>query len=151
MRTIFLFLLLSLPLMAQINGVQHGQGTIRSDSVYFGAGTATVDSVKIYDFRFANYWYSIVFEGNANSPVDSVIITKGTLRFNDAGVLQDTVWGNQINWKDSTWTDVNTLINNTVGVHYTAFEPVVNLLKIEFLNAWANLNTRKLKYVLNYK
>lgn len=133
---------------AQEYGERVGEGYTWSDSIYYGAGTATVDSVKIYDMRINYAWFSIIFEGNANTTVDSVVVRKGAVRKNNQGVVQDTVWGNQISWKDSSWSTVNTLINNTVGTHYTAFEPVVHLLKMEFLNTWAGDSDRKLKYIL---
>ena len=148
MKKLILFLmLLTVPIIAQSQGLLYGGGVILTDSLYYGTPG---DSVNIYDLRFNQMWMSIIIEGNSNSPVDSIAVRKGSLVFNDAGVAIDTVWGNQIDWKDSTWTDVNTLVNNSTGVHYTAFEPIVQFIKLEILNARANLPTRKLQYTLQY-
>ena len=125
-----------------------GGGVSWGDSVYYGGGSAAGDSVKLYRVNLRHTWYSIIFQGNANTTTDSIIVTKGATIRNHSGDSTGFYWGNQISWKDSVWGGVNTLINNTIGVHYTAFEPVVEFIKIEFLNDFATDSDRKLRYVL---
>ena len=147
-KFLFWLLLLTVPVIAQTQGKYVGRGYSWSDSIYYGAGTATVDSVKIYNMGIKYDWYSLILKGNANTTVDSLIITRGAIGYTEQKAAVDTVWGDQFTWKDSSWTAVNTVINNTVGVDYTAFEPLVHLLKIEYLNHWGTDSDRKTRYIL---
>ena len=101
--------------------------------------------------RFNHDWYKIILEGDANSPIDSLSFDIGTIRFDNTGAVVDTVWGNQVTVKDSTWSSVNTLINNTVGTHYILFDPLINLLRINLDNHHGTLATRSASYTLQAK
>jgi len=136
-------ILLASVTQAQVNGLQHGAGQIWSDSLYYGTPG---DSTRVYDMRFAHLWYKIILEGDANSPVDSLAARVGSIRFDNTGAVVDTVWGNQVALKDSTWSDVNTMINNTAGTHYFFFDPIINLLELRLLNLRSTVVTRSVSF-----
>ena len=131
---------------AQRTGVIVGAGTIWTDSLGFstdGGGTdGDNDSSWVFDTRFSHNWYKIIMEGNTNSPVDSVYMRSGSVRYNEAKVPVDTIWGSWIAIKDSAWGDINVMINNTVGKDFLVFSPVMQLWEFGLLNHRGGLVTR---------
>ena len=134
-KLIFLIILLAGVTLGQTKGKQVSDGTIWTDSLGFGT-VATSDSVWIFNANFSHDWYRFVVEGNSNSPVDSVKVQAGTIRYTQAGVAVDTMWGSWATLKDSVWNDINTIVNNSVGRDFLLFNPVVQLLKLSLLNEW---------------
>lgn len=133
---------------AQRTGVNTGNGTIWSDSLGYstnGGGTdGDNDSSWVFDTKFAHSWFKVFIKGNANSPVDSAFMRTGSLTYDEAKNIIDTVWGSWLALKDSSWSDVNVMINNTVGKDYLVFCPVVQLLEFGLLNQRGGLVTRNL-------
>ncbi len=128
---------------AQTGGKLVGGGVVWTDSLGYGtAGTAVDDSVIVLDVNFANSWYKIIVEGNANAQADSFAVQSGSVRYSQGGKAIDTVWGSWMAVKDSAWGDINTMINNTVGKDFLLFSPVVQLLKFTLLNYRAAIPTR---------
>ena len=145
MRTFFAALIFSISLIgigsAQINGKAIGSASTWTDSLGYGVVAAS-DSVLILDTSFSNEWYRIFVKGNSNSPVDSIGIKAGAVRYTNSGVAVDTVWGSYSTLKDSSWSNANTIVNNTVGKDYTLFNPAIQLLKFSLLNHRGGLITR---------
>lgn len=145
MKKLILFLmLLSGIIVAQTRGVTVGDGVIWTKTLKFGT-SAVRDSVWILPTNFAYDWFRIFIKGNSNSPVDSIGVKAGTIRYNQAQNKVDTVWGSYSTLKDSSWGNVNLIINNTVGKDYTLFNPVVQLLRFKILNNRAVRPTRSLE------
>lgn len=147
MKTLFATILLSLSLIgvnySQVQGLPIGDATIWTDSVgYSGSDTlAVADSVWTLKVDFNNEWYRIFIAGNSNSPVDSIYIKAGTIRYRGKTAI-DTLWGSYATLKDSGWNTVNVIVNNTVGKDFTLFNPVTQLLQIGLLNYRGVLPTR---------
>lgn len=137
----------SIPIFAQMNGKSVGEGVIWTDSIKYS--TSVADSSWKINLNFANEWYRIFIKGNANSPVDSVNARLGSITYNEAGRAVDTVWGSWAALKDSSWSDVNTIVNNTVGKDYLLFAPTVQLLELRLLNHRATLPTRVATLTIN--
>lgn len=126
---------------AQTTGKAVGSGYVWTDSLGYGSVAAS-DSVWIINLNFSNGWYRVFFEGNTNSPVDSVYLQLGSIRYNQAKVAVDTVWGSWTTLKDSVWGDINTMVNNTVGKDFLVFSPVAQLARFTLLNDRITLVTR---------
>jgi len=152
MKKLFATLILSILLIgglnAQTGGVAIGNATVWTDSLGYGEVAAS-DSVWILNVGFANEWYRIFLEGNANTASDSVKIQAGSVRYNEAKTATDTVWGTYATLKDSAWTSVNTMINTTTGRDFTLFNPAVQLLKFSLMNHRATLTTRSVTITIN--
>ena len=149
-KILILFLLIAGMSFAQTKGKLVGGGTVWTDSLGYGV-VATSDSVWILDTNFANEWYRIFIKGNTNSPVDSIIIQAGTVRYSEGKAAIDTVWGSWSTVKDSVWGSINTIINNTVGKDFTLFNPATQLLKFSLLNHRAGLVTRNVAITIDAK
>ena len=143
MKKVLLFLILLTGIgLAQTNGKLVGDGVVWTDSLGYTNLDETSDSILTIDMNFSKGWINVFVKGNANSPVDSFYVQAGSVRYSQNGVPKDTVWGSWVAIKDSSWTDINTMINNTVGKDFLFFRPVTQLLQFTLLNARANLVTR---------
>lgn len=140
------FVLLAITAQAQTYGNYVGKGYSWSDSLRYGA--ATSDSTVIYDVGLNYDWFALTLEGNANDTVDSLRVRTGVIRENELGSKVDTLWGSYTSLKDSSWTDVNLAINNTVGVKYIIYDPAIQLLEITLINALSTDADRVCDYVL---
>ena len=142
-KLIFLIIILLAGLtFGQTNGKQVSNGTIWTDSLGYTNLNETSDSVLILNANFSHNWYKIIVAGNANAQADSFVVQSGSVRYDQARDAQDTVWGSWMAVKDSAWTDINYMINNTVGKDFLLFSPVVQLLKFTLLNYRAAIPTR---------
>jgi len=142
MKKLLLFIaLFAVSISAQTAGKLVSDGTVWTDSLGYGV-VATSDSVLILDVNFVYDWFRIFMKGNANSPVDSVYMQAGVVRYNESRTGVDTVWGSWSTVKDSVWGSINTMINNSVGKDFTLFNPATQLLKFSLLNHRATLVTR---------
>lgn len=120
-----------------------------NDSLYCG-GTVTGDSVYTFNLAMRCDWIKIFIVGNSNSPVDTIRIKEGvnTISNLTSQYTGSTVWGSYVTLKDSALNTHNIMINNTVGKSYTIWNPAMGVYKMEFLNAWANLTTRRTSFVI---
>ena len=133
-KLIILIMLMAGFALGQTNGVTVGAGTVWTDTLGYTTLSETSDSVLILDTRFSKDWYRIFVKGNATSEADSFYVQHGSVRYDQAGTAQDTVWGSWATVKDSAWSDHNTMINNTVGKDFLLFSPIHQLLKFTLLN-----------------
>lgn len=145
MKKLLFLIFLPVIMLAQSNGIIAGNGAIWSDSLYYGTPG---DSVRIFDVRFAYDWITITTEGDANSPVDSLIVTPGYLQYTDAGSVVDTIWGSTALFRDNTWTATNRVINTSAGASFLMINPTPQLIKVAIANHRGTLKTRKLTYQL---
>ena len=110
------------------------------------------DSVYIINTNLKFEYARIIIKGSANSPVDSLGIQLGGIRYNNDGTAIDTLWGSFVSLKDSAWNTVQTIVNNTVGKDYSLYTmPVFQLMKVSILNHRATLVTRKLDILVELK
>jgi hypothetical protein len=150
MKRLIILMLVAIPLLvvqAQQTdilslGVKVGDGISYADSLYYGTPGDSSMIIK-WDYRFSIP--QIYLKGNSNSPIDSLEIRTGLVRFNSRGTAIDTIWGRKATLKDSSFTTVYTAINNTVGVDYVIYENSIQLVKIKLLNNRANLVARKVQ------
>ena len=120
--------------LAQTKGKQIGDGTVWTDTLGYTNLSETSDSVLILNTNFAHGWYRIFVAGNANAQADSFVVQAGTVRYDEARDPQDTIWGSWCALKDSAWSDLNVMVNNTVGKDFLMFVPMAQLLKFTLLN-----------------
>ncbi len=125
-----------------------GNGVVYNDTLSYTTAAEPSDSMWIIDTKFNNDWYRFFLKGNANSPVDSVYYQHGTINYDQAEVAVDTFWGSWGAVKDSSWTDINTMINNTVGKDFILFSPIHQLLRFAILNHRGSLPTRTIEVTL---
>ena len=147
-------LLFSGIMFAQSNGKVVGGGVIWTDSLGWNTTDTTgllSDSVLIINVDFTHEWYKVFVHGNANSSVDTVGITTGSIVYNDYGSAIDTVWGSAKTLKDSVWDSINLMINNSTGKDFLIFDPAIQLLKFSLLNYRAALLTRNVIITINAK
>ena len=154
MKTFFAILILSISLIgignAQTGGKAIGDASIWTDSLGFSTTEpAPVDSVWILDVGFSNESYRIFLEGNANSPVDSLGIQVGSVRYNESGKGIDTTWGSYTGVKIAAGTIAIRMVNTATGVDFVLEEPAIQLLKISLLNHRGGLVTRRVPITIN--
>ena len=128
----------------QVNGKLVGGGAVWADSVKYGTPG---DSVNVIDLNMAYDWINITHIGNANSPVDSIGISLGKVRYL-SGVAQDTTWGNSVVLRDSAWAVQNTIVGLATNSDYLLMNPVGWLLRVTLLNHRATLATRSSSYII---
>ena len=133
---------------AQTTGEIVGEGAIWTDSLGYTNLDEDSDSVWVYDMKFAYNWYKIFVEGNANSPVDSFYFRTGSIRYTEAKVETDTVWGSWTPVQDSLFNSIHTMINNSVGKDFLVYTPVAQLVELVLLNTRADLDTRTLVFTI---
>ena len=149
MKTLLFLILLTGVGLTQSRGTVTDGGTIWTDSLGYTNLSETSDSILVIRTSFRYNWYRVLLEGNANSPVDSFYVQAGSVRYNELKVDVDTVWGSWLALKDSSWSDVNTMINNTVGKDYLIFAPMAQMLRFRLLNNRGNLVTRNVVITIN--
>ncbi len=125
-----------------------GGGTVWSDTLSYTTAATPSDSSIIFNVNFSHSWYRIFVEGNANAQADSFYVQYGSVRYNQGGVAVDTVWGSWATVKDSVWSDINTMINNTVGKDFLLFSPIAQLLRFTLLNYRAAIPTRSCRITI---
>jgi len=152
MKKLFATLILSILLIgglnAQTGGVAIGNATVWTDSLGYGEVAAS-DSVWILNVGFANEWYRIFLEGNANSSVDSVAVQTGSVRYNEAKTAVDTVWGSYTGVKIAAGTYVVRMVNTSLGADFILDAPPIQLLKFSLMNHRASLTTRNVTITIN--
>ena len=139
---------------AQSDGKLVGNGAVWTDSLGWNVTDTTgllSDSVWVINMDFTHEWYKIFVEGNANSSVDTIGVTTGSIRYNQYGSPVDTVWGSAKTLKDSVWGSINLMINNATGKDYLIFDPAIQLLKFSLLNYREALLTRNVVITINAK
>lgn len=123
-------------------------GIILSDSLGY-SGSDAGDSTWILKLDFNYDWLRVFIEGNADSPVDSIGIRFGTIRYSPYGSGSqpaDTLWGSYFaTIKDSAYNNCTRIINNTLGKDYFLLAPAVQLVKFEIMNYRAASLTREVK------
>lgn len=137
-------LILSYTSHAQTRGKNVGGGTVWTDSLGYTNLNETSDSILIINMNFSKGWIHLFIEGNATAQADSFYVQAGAVRYDEAKDAQDTIWGSYVAFKDSSWSDINILINNTVGKDFLMFRPVTQLLRFTLLNYRAAIPTRNL-------
>jgi hypothetical protein len=130
-------------------------GTVYNDSIYCG-GTAIGDSVYEFSLDFECEWMKVFIEGDANSPVDSIIFQEGSRKYSnltqhESGGVNPVMWGSYCTFKDSALNTVNVLVNNTVGKSWTLWNPPMSDYKIYFANHWGTLPTRNATFSIIVK
>ena len=134
---------------AQTGGVSISGNSIWTDSLGYGT-VATSDSVWILKNDFSYEWYRIFVEGNANSPVDSIGIQAGTIRYGEkTKAAVDTVWGSYTGLKIAAGTIAIRMVNTATGVDFMLEDPSVQLLKLSLLNHRGGLVTRNVTITIN--
>jgi hypothetical protein len=147
-------LLLNTIAFSQTNGKVVGNGVIWTDSLGWNVTDTTgllSDSVFIINTDFTHEWYKIFVEGNANSTVDTIGVTTGSIRYNQYGSPVDTVWGSAKTLKDSVWNSINLIVNNATGKDFLIFDPAIQLLRFSLLNYREALLTRNVVITINAK
>lgn len=147
-------LLFSGIMFAQSNGKVVGGGVVWTDSLGWNTTDTTgllSDSVLIINVDFTHEWYKVFVHGNANSSVDTIGVTTGSIVYNNNGSPLDTVWGSAKTLKDSIWNNVNLIINDATGKDFLIFDPVIQLLKFSLLNYRDALLTRNVVITINAK
>ena len=142
-----LVLILNYASYAQTKGKSVGGGTVWTDSLGYTNLDETSDSILVMNMNFSKGWIHIFVKGNATAQADSFYVQAGSVRYTQAKVATDTVWGSWAAFKDSAWTDTNIMINNTVGKDYLLFRPITQLLRFTLLNYRAAIPTRNMKLV----
>jgi len=124
-------------------------GTAYNDSIYFAdpSGDVLGDSIYTIDLNMEYEWMEIFIKGNANSPVDTLILQEGMFRYSNltkypSGGSSPIIWGSYCALKDSALAVKNIMINNSVGKSYTLWNPPMGVYKLYFGNDWAGLNDR---------
>lgn len=143
MKILSLLFLLTISITAQ-NWIPQGNGFTYSFDLKYGT-EAVSDSVIHLDFdlQYGNMT-TIIIEGNANDPVDSLYARYGGKVFLVFGVTaSDTAWGSYSGLKDSTGTIVNVIVNQSTGKHFFIYEPALDVLEIGLLNDRATLADRE--------
>lgn len=130
-------------------------GIVLNDSIYCG-GTVAGDSVYVFDLSFEVEWMKIFIEGNANSPVDSIVLKEGAIKYDnltkrEVGGANPILWGSYTALKDSGLNTVNIMVNNTVGKSFTLWNPPVQAYKLYFSNHWGTLKTRNTTFSILLK
>lgn len=151
MKTVIaLLILFTIGLNAQSTGtIVTSRLSVYADSLQYQtdavAGKDSVWIIKMFDAKTVR----LFIKGNANSPVDSLGIKLGSIRYSENGVPIDTTWGSYIAFKDSAWNTVNTIVNNTVGKDFSLYTmPALQLMKISIRNHRGTLPTRKLDAIV---
>ena len=144
-KIIFAVLLLAGISFGQTTGISEGDGNIWTDSLYYGVPG---DSVWILQTNFAHNEYRFFLKGNANSPVDSIGLQLGSVRYNNGGIPIDTVWGSYTGLTVAAGTVAVRMVNTSGGVDFL-LKSSAQLLKISLLNHRATLATRKITLTMN--
>ena len=151
-----LLFLFSISAFSQTQWISQGSGYTYSFDLKYGS-VATSDSSEIIDIGMQLGDILEVFvDSSSNSPIDSIGIytgARGWAAGSRMGITapNDTIWGGLAQIRDSSWTAGNVLIANSVGTHYTLYEPVLDLAKFQILNARSNLPDRQIKLILKIK
>ncbi len=144
MKKLIIFLILFIPLcmQAQTKGKAIGDGYVWTDSLGYTNLDETSDSVLILDTRFSQAWYRIFVKGNATAQADSFYVQHGSVRYDQGGEPQDTVWGSWSPVQDSLFNSIHTMVNNTVGKDFLLYSPIHQLLRFTLLNYRAAIPAR---------
>jgi len=131
-------------------------GVVYNDSIYCLGTVAGGDSVYEFDVNFEAEWIKIFLEGDANNPVDSVVLKEGVRKYsnltgNESGGADPIIWGSYATLKDSAQNTTNVMINNTVGKSWTLWNPPMQMYKLYFLNYWGILTTRNATFSIVIK
>lgn len=97
--------------------------------------TFAVRSSAILTLKFQYDWVYIVLYDSGATYDDSVLIKQGTIKYANK-IKSDTTWQN-IPVKDSTFTIVNTLVDDSAVHGYLVFTPAMDLMSIDLVNAEA--------------
>jgi len=149
-KIILLFLIiLSGIAFSQTNGVIVGDGAVWTDSLGYEVGVVS-DSVWILKTNLAYSKYRIILAGNANSPVDSVALQLGSVRYsNDTPI--DTVWSTYTGVKVAAGTINVRMVNTSVGADFLLEDPCALLFKFKLMNNRATLRSRNVTLTINAK
>lgn len=131
-------------------------GVVYNDSIYCLGTVAGGDSIYEFDLNFEAEWVKIFIEGDANDPVDSIVMKEGIYKYsnltgNPSGGTNPVLWGSLVALKDSAQANTNVMINNTVGKSYTLWNPPMGVYKLYFLNDWTVLKTRNATFSVAVK
>ena len=148
MKILSLLFLLTISISAQ-SWIPQGNGYTYSFDLKYG-GSATSDSIAHIDFdlQYGNIT-TIIVEGNANDPVDSIYIRYGAKQIDSYGSApSDTIWGSYAALKDSSGKIVNVIVNQSTGKHFFIYEPALDVLEIGLLNHRPTLDDRKVELTI---
>ena len=145
---LFIAIIFAVNISAQTAGKLVSNGTVWTDSLGYGV-VATSDSVWILDMNFTYESFRIFVEGNANSPVDSIALQAGTVRYNEARTAVDTVWGSYTGIKIAAGTYAVRMVNTATGADFILNDPPIQLLKFSLLNHRESLVTRNVIITVN--
>jgi hypothetical protein len=148
MKRLIIFVLLTIPLFGQIK-TEVPNGYFWSDSLWNGIWVDTVGvddttaahASAILDVGFNYDWMTITCIDTGETFDDSVRVYIGTIIYTPAsgGTSQkpaksDTLWNVASFLRDSTWTNLNTLVDDASQHTYTVFVGDARLVKVSLDN-----------------
>lgn len=152
-RLLIIILFLAGISFAQETGKIVGNSIIFTDSIGY-SGSDAGDSVLTIKTDFKYDWTRAFIKGNANSPVDSIGVRFGSIRYEQIGISYfpvDTIWGSWFaTMKDSAYNNCARIINNTVGKDYFFLAPSTQLTQFAILNHRATRLTRETKLTIQF-
>lgn len=143
MKHLLIFLLLSCGVsLAQVNGFAVGNGYVWNDSLTTyhdssgGSFYQVTDSVNIIRLGYNYSFVSITIEDTGSVYTDSLKIYKGVRVYNNANVLQDTLWCDlPLPVKLNDWTSTDTVLAGAGQIKtYIILENNLDLLKVAYKN-----------------
>lgn len=85
--------------------------------------------------NFQYEWVYLVVQDTGTTYDDSLLVKQGTIKYANK-IKSDTTWQN-IPVKDSTWTEVNIIVDDNSIHGYLVYTPAMDLMKFELINAEA--------------
>ena len=138
---------------AQTREYRLNNGSVWTDTLGYTNVDQTKDSVLILDVGLRFNWFRVAFEGNGNSPVDSLYVQAGYVRYSSVPgtrqTAQDTIWGSWLPVQDSLFNSIHVMINNSVGKDFLIYTPLAHLLRFSILNTRLDLVTRDCVITIN--
>jgi hypothetical protein len=131
---------------AQTTGKLVSNGTVWTDSLYYGTPG---DSVIVLDMNFSYESYRIFLEGDANSPVDSVAVQVGSVIYNESKVAVDTVFSAYTALRIPAGTYDVRIVNTATGADVVLYSQPIQMIKISLMNYRGVLADRNVTVVIN--
>lgn len=150
MKKLIILLLFTIPLIGQVKKDING-GYYWSDSLFndiYVDTSATPDDTtaavteSVLDIKFNYEWMTITCVDTGATYDDSVKVEIGTKTYVKASggtsqgyVVDDTLWNIAAFVRDSTWTNLNILVDDNNQKSYTVFVGDAELIRVSLINA----------------